>query len=452
MAWSIFAYFSLFDFGLGRALTQLAAERIGTINNFEVGPLMWTALSLMTGMGVLGGVIAALTSPFLIHRVFQVPPQLQMESIHACWFLCISLPFVVATSGLTAMLGAVQRFDVLNWLRMPQGILTFLGPWVASLITPRLPLAMIVLLASRIVFFLLYLALCIRVIPDLAKGFRTQLCYVRSLLKFGGWVTVTNVIGPAMMYFDRFLIGAWVSVAAVSYYATPHEAVNRFLLVPVSISAALFPAVSGMLDRNADAAMNLFARAVDLTASVLFPAIAITVMFANDGLGLWLGTDFAAHGYRVLQFLAIGAFINGLAQIAFTVVQGAGRADITAKFHLAEFPIYMATLWYLVIAMGVVGAALAWVLRAMLDMILLFIALGRLTRESHIVWAKFFEGLGLTVLLVGCIFVAHFGYWRILALTGLIFVYLSYGWRIVLRNMRPADFRLYMRMLWSSKS
>ena len=47
IAWMIVGYFSLFDLGLGRALTQIIAQRIGRREFGDIPILFWTALSLM---------------------------------------------------------------------------------------------------------------------------------------------------------------------------------------------------------------------------------------------------------------------------------------------------------------------------------------------------------------------------------------------------------------------
>ena len=449
IAWTVFAYFGLFDFGLGRALTQSAAERMGTDKSSEIVPLMWTALTLMSAFGIVGGIVAAIGSPYTMFHVFQVPPALRSESVLACRIFSLSLPFVVATTGLSGILGAVQRFDVLNQLRVPQGVFTYLAPWLVSVFSPKLPLVMAVLLFGRVLFCVLHFAFCFRVIPELTKGFAIERRFVKSLLHFGGWVTVSNIVGPVMTYFDRFFIGAWVSVAAVAYYATPHEAVNRVFIIPAAITSALFPAVSGASRGKSHESMRLFARAIDLTAAVLFPIVAVTVLFANEGLTLWLGSDFAAHSFRILQFLAIGVLINGLAQSSFTLVQGTGRADLTAKFQLLELPIYVVSLRYLIIWAGLEGAAIAWALRVFLDMLLLFAATAYLIRDQHgLIWGKFLEALGLILLSIGCL-VNIPAYWRLSLLGVLVLVYFGYCWRIVLRGMCLAELMPFMRMLWS---
>jgi O-antigen/teichoic acid export membrane protein len=89
-------------------------------------------------------------------------------------------------------------------------------------------------------------------------------------------------------------------------------------------------------------------------------------------LKLWLGAEFAEHSVRVLQWLAVGVFINSLAHVPFALVQGAGRPDLTAKLHIIELPVYLIALWLLIRAWGIEGAAIAWTARVALDALFLF--------------------------------------------------------------------------------
>src|SRR3954470_23444312 len=54
LAWMVLGYFSLFDFGLGRALTKLVSERLGEGRAAEIPELVWTAMVLMAFLGVAG--------------------------------------------------------------------------------------------------------------------------------------------------------------------------------------------------------------------------------------------------------------------------------------------------------------------------------------------------------------------------------------------------------------
>ena len=53
--------------------------------------------------------------------------------------------------------------------------------------------------------------------------------------------------------------------------------------------------------------------------------------------------------------------------------QARGRADLTAKIHLAELPFYVTSVFYLIRADGIKGAAIAWTLRVGVEAIVLFV-------------------------------------------------------------------------------
>src|SRR5713226_920143 len=63
LAWALIGYASLFDLGLGRALTQLVAKKLGVGEEREIPALAWTSLLLMMVLGLAGAAIVALASP-----------------------------------------------------------------------------------------------------------------------------------------------------------------------------------------------------------------------------------------------------------------------------------------------------------------------------------------------------------------------------------------------------
>src|SRR5438094_796119 len=79
IAWMVVGYFSLFDLGLGRALTNLIAQRLATHGDGGVPPIIWTANLLMLALGVIGVVGFAAASPLVVHRLLKVSPALQPE-------------------------------------------------------------------------------------------------------------------------------------------------------------------------------------------------------------------------------------------------------------------------------------------------------------------------------------------------------------------------------------
>src|SRR5262249_21156700 len=118
----------------------------------------------------------------------------------------------------------------------------------------------------------------------------------------------------------------------------------------------------------------IFGKSVKYVFLILFPLVLGTIALAHPLLDIWLGADFAERSTRVLQCLAVGVFLNGLAQVASALLQGIGRPDVTALLHVVELPVYLVSVWELIHAWGIEGAALAWTARTTLDLILFFVA------------------------------------------------------------------------------
>src|SRR5712692_7107201 len=201
---------------------------------------------------------------------------------------------------------------------------------------------------------------------------------VLPVVKLGGWMTVSNVIGPFMVYLDRFLIGALLSASAVAYYTAPFDMVTRIWVIPGAMVGVLFPAFAVSLMQDPDRTGVLLSRSIKYIFLAVFPVILVIVTLAPEGLRLWLGPAFAQNSSSVLRWLAAGVFVNSLAHVPFALIQSTGRPDITAKLHLLELPIYFVAVWLLTKRLGIEGTAIAWTARVALDAILLLFFAHRL--------------------------------------------------------------------------
>jgi O-antigen/teichoic acid export membrane protein len=382
LAWSVIGYFSLLDLGLGRALTRLVAEKITAKLEWEIPSMAWTALFLMLLLGVVGTVILMLSSSWIIYKILKIPVDLQHETLNAFYVVAISIPVVTSTAGLRGILEAKQRFDMVNLVRFPLGILTFLGPLVVLPFSKDLFVILIVLLAGRILAGVAYLYLCIRCIPDLGREITLNTDKIRPLLSFGGWMTITNIISPIMMYFDRFAIGSLISITAVAYYTTPHEVVTKLLIIPAALAGVLFPAFAASFAQDRARTRQLFVKGIKFTYIALFPICLMITAFAHEGLSFWLSVEFANHSSRVLQLLAIGIFINALAHIPYAFVQGLGHPELTAKLHMVELPFYLVLLFALISLFNIEGAAIAWIIRVAFDCLILLVFSFKLLSET----------------------------------------------------------------------
>jgi O-antigen/teichoic acid export membrane protein len=369
LLWALVSYLGLFDLGLSRALTQQLAPALSDGKADEAGAIAGTALWLVAALGIGGGVVLLVLAPWLPAQLSDVSEPDRLAA--ALRWMGLALPFTVLTTALRGALEATHAFAAINAVRLPLGLWTFAGPWlVAALWGPDLGLIAAALALGRVAGMAAHVALAWRALPQLRGRWRWHREHCGTLLRSGGWLTVSNVISPLMGYADRFFIGISLSGAAAAYYVAPQELVTKLWIIPGALTAVLLPAFASQVPR-ADA-WPLFDRSVGLLFLLLLPLTLGLALFAHELLGAWLGVEFAAHSAPLLALFAVGILINCLAHVALTWLHGTGDFRAPALLHLAEMPIFLLLLWLLAAQWGLVGAAVAWLSRMSLDAICLF--------------------------------------------------------------------------------
>ncbi len=378
LAWTAIGYFSLFDLGLGRALTRSASAAIGGGRLEDLPVLTAAAMRGMTVLGIFGALVLAALTPVIVGRLLDIQASLRGEAVDAFYWLAASLPFVVVTAGLRSLFEAHQDFGVATALRLPFAIFNYVAPLAVLGFSHSLSPVMALLVLGRILMCASHWIAARRRYPFVGTRVSMQRHILLPMLRTGGWMTVSNVLSPLMVQFDRFVVAAMLSVQAVTYYATPFDVVMKPLVVPGALLGVLFPEFAARFEQNRSGAAALFDRAVRFIVLAMFPPVLVFVAFAREGMQLWLGPEFARLSGPIVQWLAAGLLINSVGYVPFGAVQGMGRADLTAKLHAIEFPLYTAALFVCARSLGLVGVAMAWTFRVALDTTLLWRMAARL--------------------------------------------------------------------------
>lgn len=440
----LIGYFSLFDLGISRALTKLVAEKLGTDEEHTLPPLASASLLLMLLLGVCAGLLTWALAPWLIHRALKVPPALQPEALRSFYLLALSLPLVTVTSGLRGILEAQQRFRILNMIRIPMGVFSFAGPLLVLPFSQGLVPIIIALIVGRLLGSLAHLFACMHSMPGLIRGFSFNYSVFLPLLKFGSWITVSNVIGPFLIYGDRFLIGALLSVGAVAYYSAPFDIIIRLTVIPTSVAGVLFPAFATSFVHDPKRATLLLHRSLKYISFVAFPIVLTIVSLAPEGLRLWLGADFSQHSAPVLRWLAAGVFVNSLSTVAFVLIQSAGRPDLAARIHILETPPNIVLAWVLTRHLGIEGTAIAWTVRMSVDALLLFLLSRRVLPETSSLLKRVGIGVTAGILVLYASTLPTSLVLRVALLLAELFVFAFFGW---FRFFGPEERRSLLGML-----
>jgi O-antigen/teichoic acid export membrane protein len=374
LMWVFVGYFSILDLGLGRAVIKTVAEALHSSGGRERIPgIFWSATLVQSSIGFVGAAFLYGFSDVLIQSVLHIPPQLSAEARQGIVWLSISLPITLFSSSVVGLLQAAQRFDLTSAIQIPMGALQFLLPLAVSFVRPRLDVVLLSLLAIRLLGMALIFWLALRIFPDIRRRVAFKRQQAMSLIMFGGWVTISNIISPLMVYSDRFLISHLLTVSSVTFYSVPIDAVMRLLIFPSSLVAALFPVFSSLdAAKDGERLNSLVSRSVKYLLFAVGIPVIVLIISSDDFLKVWIGSDFAQRSGLSFQILLGGVLTCAFSYIPFALLQASGRPDITGKIHAIELPVYIALAYFGITSLGIPGAALAWSTRLSIEMVILF--------------------------------------------------------------------------------
>jgi O-antigen/teichoic acid export membrane protein len=409
IAMMLLGYFNIFDLGLSRATVKFVAENLDPENIHKVPELIWTSLSLLVGLGIIGGAVAAFFVPISVTHLFKMPPELAGQARIALFVLCASMPIMLGNNALRGVLEATQRFDLVNYVKVPSSVLFYLVAVMAIPFGARVAGIVSLLVTIRLISTLAYLLLCFRTIPGLGSGFRLSRASLGPLAIFGGWIMVTNVTGPVFGYVERFMIASLLSVSLLTFYSTPYELVSKLLIFPMSVVPSLFPYFSYHGAKKSSEVSEVTSRTIKYLFLVLTPPTAVFIFFAKDIMNLWLGPQFAEWSTVVLQLTALICFSNAFAYVPYTSVQALGRPDLKAKLDLIALPTYCAIAWWFIKHDGINGAAFAKLLVTIADCVVLYVFALKLKAFSlrDCVSGPLFRAISVSGLLFALVFAVH---------------------------------------------
>lgn len=376
IAWMVLGYFGVFDLGLGPA----TAQRISVLHTSTPehrARVFWTAAAVNCGVGAAGAVLLYGGMRYFLLYGFKADAALINATLEALPYLALGVPVATLTGVARGALQGSDKFLELNVANIIGTTLFLLLPLgVAYVFGPEIKWLVIAAVVARVLALVLVFS---RTHIHLLRGFRPAFDQSewRMLLSFGGWVSVTMMIGPMMVASDRLLIGSLVGASAVAAYSVAFDLSRRISLVPNALGSAVFPRFA-----KCDIAANqaLMIRSIGALGLVMSAPVVVGVFVMRPFLDLWLGAEMGQQASAVGKILLIAYWGNAFAVIPFVRIQAEGRPDIVTKATLLQAPALVAALYFATAAAGIIGAALVVAVRCNLEaLIMLFLANRKLT-------------------------------------------------------------------------
>lgn len=191
----------------------------------------------------------------------------------------------------------------------------------------------------------------------------------------GRWAAATVEI--LLDWIDVLLVGALTDVATAGLYGVATRVVRAGQVVDNAMRVAVGPRISELLALGDRAGVDtLLRRATRAMVALTLPFYVTCMIFAGPILALF-GPEFSAAA-PALRILAAGMAVSAATVLLQSVVLMGGRSHWQLMNKLAALGVAVLANIALIPVLGIAGAALAWVLAVLTDLVLVTVQTHRL--------------------------------------------------------------------------
>ncbi len=356
LMYAMLGYSGIFDAGMTRAvIRKIAQSKTKDEDDFIMGT-------------ALGAVLVISAIPVFLVLFFsddiavwlKVSENYTADTVAGLKLLALVVPLFLITVVAFSYLEGKEEFLKLSLFKVITGTVMATAPAIAVYNDASLVSAVLGLLGARI--FTAILAIFSLNMSIGIRNLKFDKKVLIDLVTFGGWISLSNIISPVMVYMDRFILSNSVGAASVAFYNAPSDLIEKISVLPGALARTIFPLFS-RLGSHIEYEKKIYFGLVIVLLILLAPLF----LMAESIMDLWLGEPYGLQSSFILKILIIGFFFNALAQIPFAAIQAKGYSRLTALLHLTEVAPYLLLLFYLVDIWGLVGAAYAWTARVVID-------------------------------------------------------------------------------------
>jgi O-antigen/teichoic acid export membrane protein len=427
-------YLSLADLGFGQTIVKLVAEHEARGEWQEVGDVVRAGLAFFVVMGLVLGAAMALFTVFLLDDAFNIPIRLHDDVHRAFLLFSIQIPIEFSALPLAGVLQGRQRYPVFRAIELLRTLI-----WIVVVVValPRggglTALAASTLGAAAIGLVVTAFA-AVRALPagTIVWG-RSLRPTLRRMFTFSRNLFVTQLTGVLYRQMDRIIIAAALtSVLLARYEIAAKIQLLAALCLSITVSA-IMPAASG-LSAMADGRERLRALFLDGTkysCALVLPVTIALMIWADDLVKTWVGSDFASSVGYARWFLA-WVIPTTATSLGLTIVVGMGFVREVMYLGLASALINLGLSVALVGPLGVLGVIVGTLIGYT---IVWFPYMSLFLRVLDVRWEEFVRRTALPIIIVclpwtAAIFLVHMG-WHATTLPAVIAavaVSIASGW------------------------
>jgi O-antigen/teichoic acid export membrane protein len=358
LAVSTVSYLGVLDLGLRSAIIRYVSKAVAQDKPEDatstIAAALWVRLLISAGVAVLS-VILAIVFPHL----FKIPPDLQRAAQITVLMCALGIGFTLVSGVFGGVLSATHRFDILSSISALQTLARAVG-------------VILILKTGHGLVGLACWELAVGILGGLGifgMAWKTfPLCRVKTmrpdvpvLKKIWSYSLTTFVFIIAVQIVtntDNLVIGAFVGVQMVAFYAIGGSLMDYSWRVVSAVSTTFTPIASNLEAAGKGEDLRRFLlRGTQATLAIAIPISWALALRGKTFISLWMGPQFSEIAGNVLQILMICQFLGVANGTAGSVMMAIDKHKPVAKWAIIEAVLNFTCSIILVKTIGLYGVA-----------------------------------------------------------------------------------------------
>ncbi len=358
LAVSTVSYLNLLDLGLRSAVIRFVskAQTKGSMTEASeaIHAALWFRLIIASGVAIVSVVLAAAVPHF-----FKIPRDL-MHAAQVTTLLCALGVAVTLVSGVFgAVLAAINRFDLLSYVTMFQtvlrasGVLLILrsGRGLVPLACWELMVITVVAVATTV--------LAMTTFPhSRVRPGRPDMGVLRMIWSYSFTTFIFMIAVQIITNTDNLVVGSFLSVGAVTFYAIGGSLTNYACQVSGALSSTFTPMASN-LDASNDfgGLQRMLIRGTQATLGLALPISAALFFRGGTFIRLWMGPQYQVVSEHVVRILMISMYLAIANGTAGSIMMATEKHKPMARMAVWEAALNLGLSLVLVKTIGMYGVA-----------------------------------------------------------------------------------------------
>lgn len=306
LAISVVAYLTLLDLGMHSSVLRFVSKGYTTKDHQgasdAISAALWFRLVISAVALILSTGLA-----FVFPQVFHIQKELAGDAREAILLIGLTTAVTMSVGVMGGVLSALNRYDLQNYVNLVQTAVRVTGVVIVLRGGHGIVAIAVCELIATICGNVLLVWIASRLYPELrVRLTKPKREILKKLWSYSSYAFLTTIAVRLVYQTDNLVVGAFVSVSAVTFYAIANSLCRYADQIVGSMGGTFVPAASTYeAAGNTAGLLMLYKNGTRATIMLSAPILITLILRGPAFIGLWMGNQYSHSSGVVLMILGI---------------------------------------------------------------------------------------------------------------------------------------------------